>query len=475
MNIQKEEKNELIYKAALDTLSKEEENLINLARKIWENPETGFNEVKASSWIGDALTDYGFRVEKNAFGLPTALRAVWGSGHPVIGILAEYDALPGMSQQVTDKKSPVTDGAPGHACAHNLLGTASLGAAAAIKAGLEAGGLPGTIVYYGCPAEETLLGKGFMARKGAFRDLDLAFSWHGSANNLLMDGCITALNSVVFHFKGLTAHAGGDPQNGRSALDAAELMNVGANYLREHVPPDVRIHYSYKEAGTVPNLVPDKASVWYYIRAYSRETVEDTYRRLIKVAEGAAHMTETELTVEFLGGCYNTLNNKTLVQIVHETMKEIERPFYTDEELSFADRLNQTSPKYAAALAAGTCTPAVNRSVLDIIHTNSPGSSDVGDVMHIVPCIQILTATYNKLATGHSWQIAACAGHSIGFKGMLYGAKVMAASALRIYEQPELAEKAKAEFEQEMKGQTYICPIPDEVMPPLPSLGTEYF
>ncbi len=457
------------YESALYAISQESDKLIELAQKLWDHPETGFQEVNASAWIADALERCGFHTERGVFGRPTAIRATWGSGHPVIGVLGEYDALPGMSQQVAGERAPVTPGAPGHACGHNLLAAASLGAVIGAKAELEAKKLRGTIVYYGCPAEETLIGKGFMARAGAFRELDAAFSWHGGANHLLMDGSITALNSVVFHFKGRSAHAGGDPQNGRSALDACELMNVGANYLREHVTPDVRMHYSYKEAGEVPNLVPEKASVWYYIRAASRDAVNDTYRRLIKCAEGAAHMTETELRIEFLGGCYNTLNNKTLLAVAHETMKELERPTYTEEENAFADALNKTSAKYPAALASGTTQPPINRSVLDIIHGNSPGSSDVGDVMHIVPCIQVLSSTYNKMATGHSWQIAACSGHSIGYKGMLFGAQVLAVSAAKLYENPELVLQAKKEFDEAMAGREYICPIPDDVTPPTPA------
>ena len=460
---------ESAYASALDVITQEEQKLTQLARKIWENPEVGFNEVKASTWIADALESYGFEVERHAFGMPTAIRASWGSGHPVIGILAEYDALPGMSQDVATENKPVTPGAPGHACGHNLLGVASLGAVIGAKAELEAKGLQGTIVYYGCPSEETLTGKGFMIRGGAFKDLDVAFSWHGGANHLLMDGSVTALNSVEFHFKGITAHAGGAPQNGRSALDACELMNVGANYLREHVTPDVRMHYSYLEAGQAPNLVPDKASVWYYIRATNRETVEDTYRRLIKCAEGAAHMTETQLEVKFQGGCYNTLNNKVLVGVTHEVMKALERPTYTEEELAFADALNKTCVSYPAAEAAGTTQPPINRHVLDILHRNSPGSSDVGDVMHLVPCIQVLSSTYNKMATGHSWQIAACCGHSIGFKGMIFGAKVLAVTASKIFENPQIAEDAKAELKQVMAGREYVCPIPADLAVPQPA------
>jgi aminobenzoyl-glutamate utilization protein B len=310
-----------------------------------------------------------------------------------------------------------------------------------------------------------------MAREGAFRDLDIAFSWHGSTTNTLTDGVMTGLNSAVFHFKGRTAHAGGDPHNGRSALDAAELMSVGANYLREHVTSDVRIHYMYKEAGTAPNIVPDKAAVWYYVRAFSREAIEDTYNRLVKVAEGAAHMTETELEIEFLGGCYNTQNNKVVLQAAHDAMKETPLPVYTDEEKEFATKLNLSSPQYEAFKAAGRLEGSpIHNEVMDIQHNKGYGSTDVGDVMHIVPCAQVMTACYNIAAPGHSWQITSCSGMSIGHKGMLYGAKVLAAAAMKFYEDPALVEAAKAEFNEAMKGREYKCPIGKEIPIPQPQI-----
>ncbi|MBE6994967.1 MAG: amidohydrolase [Ruminococcaceae bacterium] len=445
--------------------------LIDIAAKMWDCPETAFNEVNACKWISEYLASQGFEVETGYVGLPTAIKATWGSGHPVIGILAEYDALPGMSQKQQATKEPVVVGAPGQACGHNLLGMASVGAVLGMKAELEEKKLSGTVVFLGCPAEEVLTGKAFMARNGAFRDLDLAFSWHGSTMNTITDadGVMTGLNSAIFHFKGRTAHAGGDPYNGRSALDAAELMSVGANYLREHVTSDVRIHYSYKEAGTAPNIVPDRASVWYYVRAMSREAIEDTYDRLVKVAKGAAMMTETEVEIEFLGGCYNTLNNHVLAETLHQAQLDVERPVWTEEEKAFAAKLNEQSPTYAAMKAAGKLDGCpICDFVNELQHNNGYGSTDVGDVMHIVPCTQIMTATCNLAAPGHSWQIAACAGNSIGFKGMIYGAKVMADAAAKIYEDPTIAERAKAEFDEAMKGKTYKCPIPMEVPVPSP-------
>ena len=338
-----------------------------------------------------------------------------------------------------------------------------------MKAELEERGLEGTVVFYGCPAEEVLTGKAFMAREGAFRDLDVAFSWHGSTSNNLSTGTMTGLNSAIFHFKGITAHAGGDPHNGRSALDAVELMNVGANYLREHVTSDVRIHYVIKEGGTAPNIVPDNASVWYYVRAMSREAIEDTYRRLILVAEGAAHMTETQLEIEYLGGCYNTLNPVMLTNLTHDVMEQIEMPHWTDEELAFADELNKKSQQYQAVKDSGKLENGPLCTFVEpVAKRDGYGSTDVGDVQHIVPCVQVMTATCNLAAPGHSWQITSCAGMSIGMKGMLFGSKVMAATAMKLVEDPKLVEQAKEEFNKQMNGRTYNCPIPKEIPVPQP-------
>ena len=459
----------MLGNTAMQAIDQYRSTLDQLSKGIWAHPEAGYRETYACDATAKVLRDAGFEVEIGAGGVPTAIRASFGSGHPVIGLLGEYDALPGLSQECcgTEKK-PVEGQGYGHGCGHNLLGVAHVGAAIGIKEEIEKNHLPGTVVYYGCPGEELLTGKPFMARGGAFRDLDLAMAFHPNTNNSATMGVSTALNSAKFHFKGRTAHAGGDPHNGRSALDAVELMDVGANYLREHVTSDVRIHYTILEGGTAPNIVPDKACVWYYVRALSREAVEDTYARLVKIAKGAAMMTETEVEEEFLGGCYNTLNNKVLANLVKDTMHEIPQEPWTDEEIAFAKALNEQSPQYKAGCAA------VNRpegtqlyeGPMEIETANSYGSTDVGDVQHIVPGIMIRTATYNIGAPGHSWQITACSGMSIGEKGMNRAAQVMAVSALKVLNDTSIYEAAKAEFDQEMAGKKYVCPIPAEVPVP---------
>ena len=271
----------MLGQTAYKTIEANHDMLKKIALDMWANPEGPYREFKACEWISEALKKAGFDVEIGAGGVPTAIKATYGSGHPVIGFLGELDALPGLSQELCTEKKPIEGQTYGQGCGHNLLGVAHLGAVIGLKEEMIEKNLPGTIVYYGCPAEEQLTGKSFMARGGAFDCLC---------------GSAVGINSVKFHFKGRTAHAGGDPHNGRSALDAVELMNVGANYLREHVTSDVRIHYIITEGGTAPNIVPDKASNFYFIRAQSREVVEDTYERLCKIAQGAAMMTETATT-----------------------------------------------------------------------------------------------------------------------------------------------------------------------------------
>ncbi len=459
----------MIQTTATKTVDKYAQELIALADKIWEYPETAYNEVKACEWTAEFLKKHGFNVEVGYAGLPTAIKATWGEGHPAIGFLGEYDALPGMSQKVTTEKDPIVLGGAGQGCGHNLLGVAALGACLGMKAALEEKGLKGTVIYYGCPGEEVLTGKAFMARNGGFNEIDAAFSWHGSTNNNVTIGTMTGLNSAVFHFKGRTAHAGGDPHNGRSALDAAELMSVGSNYLREHVTSDVRIHYMYKEAGTAPNIVPDRAAVWYYVRAMSREAVENTYDRLVKIAKGAAMMTETEVEIEFLGGCYNTLNSVTMAELTRQVMTEVEMPVWTEEEKAFADALNKQSPMYEAMKAKGAFDNGpLATTVLPILNQNGYGSTDVGDVMHICPTLQVMTSQANLAAPGHSWQITACVGMSIGHKGMIYGAKAMAEAAVRMVENPSIVQACKDEFAKVMNGRTYKCPIPAEVPVPQP-------
>lgn len=457
-----------IEQLAYRAIEARREDFERLALEIWSHPEIAFQEKTACRATAELAEKLGFEVQTPAYGIQTALRAVWGEGKPVIGFLGEYDALPGLSQQVCAEKNPVVPGGPGHGCGHNLIGVTQLAAAYGMKEAMRECGLPGTIVFYGCPAEEGGAGKVFMAREGAFRELDLAFTWHGGGTNIVLQGRCTGMCSVKYHFKGLTAHAGANPQDGRSALDAVELMNVGANYLREHVPGDVRIHYVITDGGLAPNIVPDTASTWYFIRAFENDTVEDVHQRIDNIARGAALMTGTEVEIEFINGQYGTMPNMVLSKVLDESMHEIPLPEWTQEELSFADALNKTSQNYEKLRKAGKLDSPLSVGIEPMMTESFYASTDVGDVMHICPCAELGTATSNFAADGHAWQDTASFGSTIGLKGMIYGANVLALAGLRLVQNPELVKAARAEFAESMHGEHYHCPIPEDVPIPQP-------
>ncbi len=431
------------------------DKLDKLALDIWNHPEGPYREYRACEWTAQLLREAGFDVEVGVGGMKTAIRASYGSGKPVYGLLGEYDALPGMSQKVCAHKEAAVEGEWGQACGHNLLGVAHVGAAIGLKKAMEEKKLPGTVIYFGCPAEEVLTGKAFLARAHVFDGIDFCAAFHPGSMNDVTFGTATGLNSFKLHFKGRTAHAGGDPHNGRSALDAVELTNIGINYLREHVPTSVRMHYVITEGGVAPNIVPDKACAWYFVRALSREMIDEVYGRVLDIARGAAQMTGTELEVEFLGGCYPTLNNRVLGEVMYDTLCEIPREPWTREELDFAAQLNGDKP-LAEPLHTG----------VEKYEDNSYGSTDVGDVQHIAPGVAFDTACWNMGAPGHHWQVTACAGHSIGRKGMIYAAKAMALFGLKVMGDPQLLARAKQEFDEATQGKPYVCPIPDEIPVP---------
>lgn len=446
---------------SLQWLEDNSENIASISKKIWEFAETAFQEHKSADLIASTLRDNGFIVEEGISGIPTAFRATYGTGGPSIGFLGEYDALPGMSQEVGTEKKALEEGKPGHGCGHNLLGVSPLATVLALKEGMDSED-EFKLVYYGCPAEELLLGKGYMARVGAFRDIDLAIAWHPMNDNVVVDGTMTAIESAKFHFKGVTAHAAADPWNGRSALDAAELMTTGANYLREHVQDGVRIHYIYEDAGKAPNIVPDSASLYFFVRAANRELTVETFERLVKCAEGASIMTETSYEVEKLGGCYEILPNSVLMDVLVEALNETPQLEFTEEELNFAEEINKKSPKYEIA-SKNPNYKSINTDFLGRVKLNISGSSDVGDVSHIVPLVFFLTASQNSLAPNHSWDNVSCNGMSIGHKGMLYAAEAMVRWVKKLVENPELVENAKEEFSLNTAGKEYVCPITEQM------------
>lgn len=449
---------------AVCEVEEKREIIEKLAKEIWENPEYGFQERIACEKTAEVLRNAGFQVETGAGGVPTAIRAQWGSGRPVVGFLGEYDALPGLSQKVSDHKELVTEGACGHGCGHNLLGAAAVGGALGMKAELEEKGLPGTVVFYGCPGEEVLCGKPFMAKGGCFFELDLALTWHPGQVNQASVSVFSACSGVKFHYTGVTSHAAGDPWNGRSALDAVQLLNLGTEFMREHVSPQVRIHYSIIDGGGAPNIVPGKASVWYYIRALDRNTVNQVYNRLVKAAEGAAMMTETQLEIQYMGGCYPMVGNEVLAEAMNQVMREIEPEEWTAEEQQWARAMNQSAEAQRATVAKAfglDLDAQLFTGVAPIGKEIIYASTDVGDVAHIVPTTMATIATANLGAPGHSWQIVSSSGGSIGLKGMVYAAKILAATGVRLAENPDLVKKAKEEFDAMMAGESYICPIPE--------------
>jgi len=457
---------------SVDRISKE---LEALSLKVWGFAEIGLREEKSWKVLAEYLYGRGFLIKNPVGDMPTAFIAEWGRGKPIIGFLGEYDALAGLSQEPIPQRKPLVEGAPGHGCGHNLLGVGALGAALALKSFLEKEGLAGTIRYYGCPAEETLVGKVFMARSGVFNDLDVAITWHPGDLNTVQLGSSNGVNSARFQFYGKTAHAAGDPHNGRSALDAVELMNVGANYLREHIIPDARMHYVITDGGGQPNVVPAKAGVWYYVRAPRRSQVEEIYARLMDVAKGAALMTGTTFEAELLAGCYDVLPNETLAFLALECFKEVGAPRFGPDEMAFAEAIAQCtdrSPRLESLRAMNApkdlLTQLVNTTIVDPLDKGRvmPGSTDVGDVSWIVPTVQLSAATWPIGTPGHSWQVAACSGHSLGQIGMLTAAKVMALVGARLCQDPSRLAQAREEFDERLSGEKYRSPIPEGQMPP---------
>ncbi|NJM07143.1 amidohydrolase [Candidatus Gracilibacteria bacterium] len=464
----------------LQYLDDQDEKLSYLARAIWERPEIALEERFASTLLADDLAAAGFHVERNIGGMPTAFIASYGSGAPIIGILGEYDALPGLSQQLATTRSPLHNGGPGHGCGHNLFGVASYGAALALKSLIESAQISGTIRYYGCPAEETLVGKTFMAQAGVFDDLAVALAWHPSDSNMVWAGSSLAMNSFKVNFYGLSSHAAVDPHNGRSALDGAMLMDVGVNYLREHIIPEARIHSVITSGGQAPNVVPAYAQIWYYVRAPRRDQVEAIYARLLDIAKGAALMSGTSFDIDFVTGCYDVLPNNTLGRLMLEKLRTAGPIAFTDEEQAFARELQatfatgvlqsafeQTQRQSNVELDPAALDTPLWGEILPHIETTAamPGSTEVGDVSQITPTGQLTTTCWPLGTPAHSWQIVASSGSSIGFKGMLLAAKALALTGLELFTQPALLAEVQAEFKRKTQGRAYVSPIPEGTVP----------
>lgn len=446
-----------------------------ISDEIWAHPELSLHEFRASRLQAEYMASLGFRITWDIGGINTAFVAEWGNGKPVIGFAGEYDALENLSQKNQPDPEPIIPGAPGHGCGHNLLGTGCMAAAAAVKVWMETEKIPGTVRYYGCPAEEKGNGKAFMARAGAFDDLDAAFNYHPGVANNASKGSSVALTEARFRFHGTTSHAGLAPELGRSALDAVELMNVGVNYLREHVTEKVRMHYVISNGGDLPNIVPGEAEVWYFLRAPQREELNEVVARVCKIARGAALMTGTRVEEIITPGCYPLLNNHTLSDLQYEALKVIGPIHFTEEEMAYAQKINDHfPPENMADLFNNYPLPEEVRGI-PLLGDNYPaldegkvgtGSTDVGDLSWITPLSMLETACNSTAAPGHSWSIVATGGMSIGHKGMLHAAKVMALAAMDCFTDPQILMKARKEFETALKGRHYVSLLPPEMKPP---------
>lgn len=449
---------------------------------IWHHPETRFEEFESAKYMSDALESEGFQVERNVAGIETAFVATFGEGSPTIGFLGEFDALSGLSQEANiAKASPLVQGGIGHGCGHNLLGTGALAAAYAIKAYMQDNGVKGTVKFYGCPGEEGGSGKTFMARDGVFEGLDAALSWHPSPVNSIMSLSTLANYQVYFRFKGITSHAANSPHLGRSALDAVELMNVGVNYLREHVVPEARMHYAVTNTGGFsPNVVQAEAEVLYLIRAPKVKQVDEIYKRVCKVAEGAALMTETQLTIEFDKACSNYRPNRALEEVLHGQLLQAGTQSATDNELTFAkeiwDSLNSGEQKNAIDLNkgfgyAGDGSEFEGKYLVDSISeyyaSNEvlAGSTDVADVSWIVPTAQLSAATSAIGTPLHTWQMTTQGISSFAHTGMLRAAEAMAGTAIELYENPDMLKEIQQEHKRTFANDPYVCPIPANVKP----------
>ena len=431
-----------------------------IADEIWKNAEVGYQEHKSSARLQAELKAAGFAVEAGVAGMPTAFVASYGSGKPVIGILAEFDALPGLSQGAVPVRQPVVQHGAGHACGHHLFGTASAAAAIAVKEWMARSGQRGTIRVYGTPAEEGGGGKIYMVRAGLFDDVDVALDWHPGSQNDAGPGSSLANKSGKFRFRGKAAHAAGAPWSGRSALDAVEAMNHMVNMMREHVPDGTRLHYIITSGGGAPNVVPDFAEAYYYVRHSDAALVHELWSRIELAAKGAAMGTETEVEVEVVNGVYALLPNETLAKMIDANLRQVGGVVYTPEERAFAEKISATLTGAKRDIAEAAAIQPFARS-------DAGGSTDVGDVSWVVPNSGFSTATWVPGTPAHSWQAVAAGGMSIGHKGMLVAAKTMAMSVYDLLTTPKLVADARAEFAKARGADFVYRPLIGEREPPL--------
>lgn len=439
---------ESLKQAAYETIDRQASTLAEANQAIWSYAETSLEETRSSKLLQDLLAARGFAVEAGVAGMPTAFVATYGSGSPAIGILAEFDALPGLSQAAAPAPEPGPNPAAGHACGHSAFGVGSVGAALAIAERIAAGDIEGTVRLYGTPAEETGIGKIYMLRDGYFRNDDVIFAWHPGQMTLVPYGTSMALVNAKFRFRGSAAHAAAQPYEGRSALDAVELMNIGVNVMREHVRDDARIHYVITKGGDQPNVVPPEAEVWYYIRAYEFTDVMAYFNWIREIAEAAAKMSRTELeAVEIQSEMHEILPLRSLSELMHENLSAIGPPDWSDAELAFA-RKTQQGFLAGQGKQLPADRPALHADILPLADEPIRGSAstDVGDISWFVPVGNVMVASYGYQLPTHSWPVVAATGSAIGNRALLVAAKAIAATAIDLYRDPEQLARVKADF-----------------------------
>lgn len=469
----------------LELLEQKKSRLFSVSDAIWDHPETDYKEFVSSSVLKNALQEEGFTVTSELGGIPTAFSGSFGSGSPVIGFLGEFDALPNLSQIAGEsRKIPVQTGGNGHGCGHNLLGTGSLAAAIAVKEYLKETKRQGTVIFYGCPAEEGGSAKAFLAKAGIFDELDAALSWHPNQLNSVWSFSTLANVRVHYSFKGISAHAGTSPHLGRSALDALELMNMGVQFLREHIIPEARIHYAITNTGgDAPNVVQAEAESVYLIRAPKNEQVKDILERVDQIARGAAMMCGVEVKIEIEKACSNVLVNRTMEKVLYQNMSSIPLPEYSEEEYCFADAIQKTMPgrmKMADRLermmgeqgrkkGEELDKKSIYRFLMPYVPVERAisGSSDVGDVSWVCPTSQIVAVTCAGGTAEHTWQMVSQGKSSIAHKGLLYAGKVLALTAIDLIEDPDLLKAAKEEFETRRGKDGYRSLLPEGAVPRL--------
>ena len=442
-------------KAVITSIETKYDQLTALSDKIWSYEEVAFQESQSAQVLSDFAEANGFIVTNGVAEIPTAFTAEYGSGKPVIGILGEFDALPGLSQKTVPTKDPLNPGSAGHGCGHNLFGVASLGAAIAVKELIEAGKLKGTVRFYGTPAEEKFFGKLWMIRAGLFNDLDICMDWHPSAETKANVQSSLALVDFMVEYYGQAAHASSDPWNGRSASDALELFTTGINYYREHVKPTVRIHYHIMDGGQVVNVVPDYTKIWTRVRDTKREGMDEVWKRVEKIAEGAAIMANVDYKISLISGVHEVLVNRTGGARLQTNLEYLGPITYTDAEQDFGKKIQEATGKEQVGIESKI------KPLEETLEHPMGGSTDVGDVSFVVPTIRLGATVAPKGTPWHSWAVVACGGMSIGHKGMGYAAKALSMTMVDLFEDAKLRDAVKMEFKERKGDYVYKGIVPD--------------